>query len=339
VPLDHNNRVLVAAGLRRIRAGRAVPGVRALLAVAGRDEARCSATDLGFAVAPRINAAGRLEDMGLGIACLLSGDPDEARVLAGRLDAINAERRQRQGEMSATADALAEAWLARHGRLPAGLCLLDPDWHPGIVGLVATRLRERLERPVLAFAPAVPGGGELRGSGRSIAGFHLRDALALIDVRHPGLVERFGGHAMAAGLTLPAAGFERFSQAFEAVAAECLGSAAGAAVLESDGSLAGEQVDLALAEQLQDGGPWGQGFPEPCFDDEFELASARPVGNGHWQFGLRWPAGGATLPAVHFGGAAAGAPTPRMRVVYQLMVDEWRGARQLKLKVLHREPA
>lgn len=339
VALDRNNRILVAAGLKRIRAGRAQPGIRALLRVAGRDASVCTANDLGFAVGPRVNAAGRLDDMRLGIACLLADDEDEATAIAARLDAINAERRELQQDMSARAAELARHWYAQQGELPAGLVLFDAQWHPGVVGLVASRLKDALNRPVFAFAPAKPGSEELRGSGRSVAGFNLRDALVAIDVRRPGLIARFGGHAMAAGLTLAHERFAEFAREFAAVAEAALGGAAGAAVGLSDGSLAGECIDIDLVEQLRDGGPWGQAFSEPAFDDVFDLIGARIVGERHWRLDLRFSSGGLPVEAMHFGGVVEGEPPPRLRALYQLMLDEWRGERRVRLNIRYREPA
>lgn len=340
VPLDRNNRVLVAAGLRRMQVGEASAGVRALIAVSGREAARLVASDLGFALAPRINAAGRLEDMALGIQCLLCDDEAQARPLAARLDAINRERRVIQADMQAQAEALAAPWLAREPRgLPAGVCLYDPAWHAGVVGLVASRLKDRLQRPVVALAPAEEGSAMLKGSGRSIEGFHLRDALADIAAAEPDLMERFGGHAMAAGLSLPRAHLERFVAAFAARAQAALGSAPEVQPVETDGSLDAAMATLELAALLAAAGPWGQGFPEPTFDDEFEVRGWRVMAERHLKLDLAWAACGTAVEAVHFGGYAGCAPPPRLRLVYQLAIDEWRGARRLRLLVRHAVPA
>jgi single-stranded-DNA-specific exonuclease len=339
VPLDENNRVLVQAGLRRMRSGQLQPGLRALAECAGRRLDRLCSADLGFALGPRVNAAGRLEDMALGIACLLSDDEHEARSLAAQLDAINAERRELQQQMLEQAEELVGAWLARHADgLPHAICVHDPEWHPGVVGLVASRLKDRLHRPVIAFAP----GGEdglLRGSARSIAGFHIRDALADLAAREPGLLGRFGGHAMAAGLSLPPAHYERFAAAFAALAQERIDASALRAELWSDGELGRVQIDRALAEQLRLAGPWGQAFPEPVFDGEFELESWRVVGEAHLKLRLRHADGGAPLDAIEFGGWRGDPPPPRLHVAYQLDLDDWRDRHGVQLLVRQRTPA
>lgn len=336
VPLDANNRVLVQAGLRRMRAGQLQPGLRALAQLAGRSLPQLCAADLGYALGPRLNAAGRLEDMALGIACLLADEEGEALALAAQLDAINAERRELQSQMVEQAERLVGRWLGLHsGDAPHGVCVFDPEWHPGVVGLVASRLKDRLHRPVVAFAP----GGEdglLRGSARSIAGFHIRDALADIAAREPGLLGRFGGHAMAAGLSLPPENYERFSQAFAALATNRIDAAALRAELWSDGGLARADIARALAEQLRMAGPWGQAFPEPVFDDEFELEGWRVVGETHLKLRLRHADGGEPLDAIEFGGWRGEPPAKRLRLVYQLDLDDWRDRRGVQLLVRHR---
>lgn len=340
VPLDHNNRVLVAAGLRRMQAGAANAGLRALIAVSGREPAKLQAADLGFALAPRINAAGRLDDMAIGIQCLLCDDEAQALALAQRLDAINRERRVIQSDMQAQAEALVAPWLACDARaLPAGVCLYDPAWHAGVVGLVASRLKDRLHRPVVALAPAEDDGAMLKGSGRSVEGFHLRDALADLAAAEPDLMERFGGHAMAAGLTLPRVNLDRFVAAFAARAERALGREPGLHLVETDGALSAQEANLELAALLAAAGPWGQGFPEPCFDGEFELRGWRVMAERHLALDLGWAACGTPVEAVHFGGYAGHGPPARLRLVYQLSIDEWRGARRLRLLVRHAEPA
>lgn len=330
VPLDRNNRLLVGQGLRRIRAGRAVPGIGALLAVAGREAGRVQASDLGFAVGPRLNAAGRLDDMSLGIECLLADDADAALTLAERLDALNRERRELEGEMRAQALDMVDR-LELDGDLPAALCLHDTQWHQGMVGLVAARVRERVHRPVIAFAPAAD--GSLKGSGRSIPGLHLRDALADVAALEPELMAAFGGHAMAAGLTLERSRLERFSAAFERAVAQRLGADALQPRLHSDGPLAAGQADLALARRLTGGGPWGQGFEEPLFDNAMELLESRVVGGNHLRCRLRWPGQGAVIEGIGFGLADAAPPRGPVHLAYRLAVNEWRGAARAELRI------
>ena len=339
VPLDANNRLLVRAGLERIRSGRANPGVIALLEIGKRRPAVATAQDLAFAVAPRINAAGRLEDMTIGIECLRTDDPTRAAALAAQLDDINLTRREVQAGMQAEADAAIARALAAGARLPAGLTVFDPNWHAGVVGLVASRLKDRLHRPVVAFAPAAEGSEELRGSARSVAGVHIRDVLVAIDARRPGLIPRFGGHAMAAGLTLPMAGLADFGRLFTEIVREWTGGDPGELVFASDGELRGREIDVPLAIALRDGGPWGTGFEEPQFDGEFVVEDWREVGSGHLKLGLRFAACGTRIEAMHFGGLAEGEPTDRVRLVYQITLDEWRGERRVRLLVRHREPA
>ncbi len=334
VVLDRTNRILVDAGLQRIRSGRASAGIRALLQVAGRDPARVTAADLGYALGPRINAAGRLEDMGIGIQCLLSDDLRQAQAWALELSQINAQRQALQADMVAQAEAMVADFLARHGEdaLPHGVVLHEADWHPGVVGLVATRLKERLHRPVVACAPAAAGGSELRGSARSIAGFHLRDALAEVDARCPGLITRFGGHAMAAGLTLEQAGLARFAAEFDAVARTRLDAQALERFAWSDGELERDQFNHAVAQALRYGGPWGQGFAEPQFDNEFAVESVRVVGGRHLKLRLR-PDGGEALDAIAFDALDCEPLPPRVRVLFQLDLNEWNGRESLQLLV------
>jgi single-stranded-DNA-specific exonuclease len=339
VPLDPSNRALVAAGLRRLRAGHGCAGLQALIEVSGRRPETLTAADIGFAVAPRLNAAGRLEDMSLGIECLLSDDPRQARELAERLHQINAERRGVQQLMVEDA----EAALARvpdvAGEAPLAVCLFDPDWHAGVVGLVASKMKERLHRPVIAFAPAEPGSEQLRGSARSIPGLHIRDVLAAVDSAHPGLVERFGGHAMAAGLSLCREAFPAFEQAFVAAVGRMLDPALLQAELLSDGELQAGEFDRFHAEAIRDGGPWGQGFAEPLFDGVFELVDWKTVGERHLKLRLRADGVRAPLAAIHFGGWSGEAPAPRNHIAYRLAPDDWRGGDAIQLIVEHRQPA
>lgn len=337
VPLDYNNRVLVESGLRRIRAGMASAGVAALIQASGRAQSTLTTTDIGFGLAPRLNAAGRLEDMTQGIACLLSDDEEQATALATRLSAINAERRQLQDDMVTEAEHLA-AGIGHVDTL--GVALFEPHWHAGVVGLVASKIKDRLYRPVVAFAPAGEGGdGTLRGSARSIPGFHVRDALADVHARHPGLIERFGGHAMAAGLSLSAHRFADFAHAFDAVARERLGSRSLQPVLWSDGELAPGECSLELAQTLRHAGPWGQGFEAPFFDNVFECINVRPMGIGHRRLKLRDPRDGATLDAVMFQVPVDMDFPAHLRAGYELVVNDWQGRQSARLIVRHVEVA
>jgi single-stranded-DNA-specific exonuclease len=335
VPLDANNRLLVEAGLRRIRRGHACAGVQALVESSKRVAATLVATDMAFALAPRLNAAGRLEDMTLGVECLLSDDAGRARELAERLSTINSERR----ELQATMVAEAERMVAHADAGDAvGVALFDPAWHAGVVGLVASRLKERLHRPVVAFAPAGEDSDELRGSARSISGFHIRDALAEIAARQPGLVPRFGGHAMAAGLSLARGDLERFAAAFDAVARERIAPEQLDAVIWSDGELSPRELDLALARTLRFAGPWGQAFPAPLFDNVFECARQRRMGVNHLRLDLRDPRDGRIHEAVMFN-VDPGFELPSvMRAAYELGVNDWQGRESARLLLRHVEP-
>jgi len=336
VPLDRNNRILVDAGLKRIRSGRAGAGINALLDCGKRELARVVASDLGFVIGPRINAAGRLEDMGLGIECLLTDDPVRAAQLAEMLSAINADRRELQADMVEQAEREVHKWRTQHGdsAIPHGVVLFDPDWHHGVVGLVASKLKDTLQRPVIACAVA---GEEIKASGRSIAGFHLRDALAEIDARHPGLLLRFGGHAMAAGLSLHRADISAFTAAFDTVARERLAPEQLESVLLSDGELAAADFSLELAAQLRAGGPWGQAFPEALFDGEFAVESWKVVGEKHLKLKLRHDGIAAALDAIQFNAALDEKPPARLRAAYQLELDEWQGLLRLQLLLRHVE--
>ncbi len=339
VPLDASNRALVAAGLRRLRAGQGCAGLQALIEVSGRQAATLTAADIGFAVAPRLNAAGRLEDMSLGIECLLSDDPRQARELAERLHQINSERRGVQQLMVEDAEAALAKLAPTDGGSALAVCLFDPDWHAGVVGLVASKMKERLHRPVIAFAPSEPGSGQLRGSARSIPGLHIRDVLAAVDSAHPGLIERFGGHAMAAGMSLRRESFAAFEAAFAQAVRGMLDPALLQAELVSDGELLPGEFDRFHAEALRDGGPWGQGFAEPLFDGVFEVLDWKTVGERHLKLRLRAEGVRAPLAAIHFGGWSGEAPVPRTRLAYRLAPDDWRGGDAIQLIVEHREPA
>ncbi|AXQ31689.1 single-stranded-DNA-specific exonuclease RecJ [Solimonas sp. K1W22B-7] len=329
--LDYNNRILVENGLRRIRAGRARPGLLALLKLAGRESNRVGSIDLGFALGPRINAAGRLDDIRTGIDCLLAETEEEAQALAAQLDRFNRERRELQTQMNEEALVLSEDSTA------VGVVLFDEDWHEGIVGLVASKIKERRHRPAIAFARAQEA-GVLKGSARSIDGLHVRDALAAIDARHPGLIGRFGGHAMAAGLSLPEANLTAFSDAFDAICREWLSEAQLQRVLETDGELHAEDLQIDTARLLEHAGPWGQGFPEPMFEGRFEVLDARLIGaeGQHAKYRLRSAAGGAPLTAVDFhGGERLQSPRGKLQAVFTLAVNRWQGAESLDLRIEH----
>ena len=335
VPLDANNRVLVSAGLRRLRAGRCQPGLRALADVAGRKLERLNAGDIGFFIAPRINAAGRLEDMAIGIECLLTDDPTQAAELAHTLDAINGERRGVQQQMLEEAEQIVA--MAGNAGEAAAVCVFDADWHPGVIGLVASKLKEQLHRPVIAFSPSESGSTELRGSARSIPGFHIRDALAAVDAMHPGLIARFGGHAMAAGMSIWYEQLDAFVAAFKAYAETTVDPALLGRELFSDGPLEPGEMTYELAQSLRDAGPWGQGFPEPLFDGTFDVLDFRQVGHGHLKLTLRDDSSTAPIAAIQFGGWN-GTPPPRVRIAYQLEPDDYRDRAGVQLLVRHLEP-
>jgi len=340
VPLDHNNRVLVAQGLARIRAGRCVPGIQALLELGKRNLQRLTAADLGFAVAPRLNAAGRLTDMSLGIECLLTDDPSQARELAARLDELNHERRDIEARMQDDALRVLEnlGVNATDPALPFGLCLFNEAWHQGVVGLVASRIKDRVHRPVIAFARAED--GTLKGSARSVKGVHVRDALEAVSTRHPGLIGKFGGHAMAAGLTLAADDFKPFAEAFDTEVRRWLSAENLAGIMHTDGELAPEFFTLETVELLRAAGPWGQEFPEPSFDGVFRLLERRIVGNGHLKLALAEPATGLRLEAIAFNESGEQLPPDcrQVRIVYRPDVNEYRGERRLQLLVDSIEP-
>ncbi len=336
VPLDACNRALVSAGLRRLRAGQGSAGLNALAQVAGRERATLTASDIGFGIAPRINAAGRLEDMAIGIECLLCDEPVRALELATALDAINRERRALQEQATDEAETAFAGLSNDWDSPPVALCLFDPDWHAGVVGLVASKLAQRAHRPAVVFAPSQPGSDELRGSARSIPGLHIRDALAAVDAAHPGLVERFGGHAMAAGLTLRQSNLPAFETALREAVAAMLDPAILRAELWTDGELEPGHFDRATADLLRDAGPWGQGWPEPLFDGTFDVLASRTVGERHLK--LELGLGGMRLNAIRFGGAKGETPPSRARIAYRLQGDDWRGGDAVQLLVEHIEP-
>ncbi len=329
VPLDQNNRILVQQGLARIRAGRMPPGIAALFQVAGRDPRRVSARDLGFALGPRLNAAGRLTDMALGIECLVTDDAGRAAAIATELDRLNRERRDIQSGMQE--EALAAVETRDYGDSYT-LALFDPTWHQGVVGIVAGRIKDRFHRPAIAFARGSD--GEIRGSGRSIPALHLRDALDQVAVRHPGLILKFGGHAAAAGLTLQESGFEAFRSAFEETARRLLSPGDLERVIETDGALAPEDCTLETVELLSRP-VWGQGFPQPRFCDEFEVASQRIVGGKHLKLVLAH--GGQRVEAMHF--FHSESVPRRIRAVYTPGINEYNGRTSVQFNIEQWEPA
>ena len=337
VPLDHNNRILVSQGLARIRAGRCCAGIRALLEVAGRDARQLVAADLGYAVGPRLNAAGRLEDMSLGIACLLADDMTQARAMAARLDELNHERRAIELRMQADAlEGLAGLRLSEEdSSLPFGLCLYQTHWHQGVIGILASRIKDRLHRPVIAFAQGEA--GQLKGSARSVAGVHIRDVLDAVAARHPGLVSKFGGHAMAAGLSLPMEHLAAFSAAFDQEVRAHLAPEDLRGVILSDGELAPQELGLDLANLLRGAGPWGQAFPEPVFDGRFEIIQRRAVGERHLKMVVKAPGDERVFDAIAFNTADADWPahTTHVQLAYKLDVNEFRGQRGAQLLVEH----
>ena len=337
VPLDANNRILVHQGLERIRAGRARPGLKAILEVAKRDHSRITSTDLGFILGPRLNAAGRLDDMSLGIECLLTDDANAAREMAAQLDEMNQDRKSIEQGMQL--EALAQLKELPVESMPFGLCLFDPDWHQGVIGILASRLKERYFRPTFAFADA--GDGMLKGSGRSVPGFHIRDALSVVAAQHPELISKYGGHAMAAGLTLPEANFAVFSSAFDAEVRRQLREEDLTGRLMSDGSLAVEEFHLELARALRNAGPWGQHFPEPLFHGVFQLVEQRIVGERHLKVVLKTECGSVKLDGIAFGVDREVWPNPTIRWVelaYKLDLNEFRGNETVQLMIAHIEP-
>lgn len=339
VPLDANNRILVYQGLNRIRAGKCRPGIRALLEVANREARTLGASDLGFALGPRLNAAGRLDDMSIGVALLLSDDIAQARALASDLDALNQTRREIEQGMQVEALALCDKLESSSDELPYGLAMYHPEWHQGVVGILASRLKERFNRPVIAFAPA--GDGILKGSGRSIAGLHMRDALERIDTLNPGLMMKFGGHAMAAGLSLEATKFDEFRARFAELVGEWLDPSHLEGIIWSDGELAGQELTIDTAEMLRDGGPWGQAFPEPTFDGRFRILQQKLLKERHLKLMIEPVGGGPLLDGIAFNIDPTFWPDSSVREVelaYRLDINEYRGNRSVQLIIQHLWP-
>ena len=332
VKLDENNRILVEQGLRRIRAGKGCAAIRALMKLAGRDPTKANAQDLGFSVGPRLNAAGRLDDMSLGIACLISDDEAAVQTMAQRLHAMNLERRSIEADMQEAANiALVDVDVKDR----FSLSIFEPDWHQGVIGILASRVKEQYHRPVIAFARG--NDGTLKGSGRSINGLHLRDALDLVSKRHPELILKFGGHAMAAGLTIPEKGLEKFRQVFEEVSASLLTPADLDAVIETDGSLGAHEVDWHVALAL-DHQVWGQGFPPPLFGDAFIVKLQKVVGDRHLKLSLQKldDDSGRLIDAIYF--QQQDFLPQKVHVVYALQTNEFNGRQQVQLNIRHCVP-
>ncbi len=334
VPLERNNRAMVWQGLQRIRAGQARPGLLALIEVAGRNRSRLVASDLGFAIAPRLNAAGRLEDMSIGIECLLEENYDRALTMARELDELNRERRGIEQEMQQQALELLGQLSLNDQELPFGLCLYDEYWHQGVIGILASRIKERVHRPVIAFAPGDD--GEIKGSARSINGFHIRDGLDAVAAKHPGLLKKFGGHAMAAGMTLAADDLPAFRDAFDAEVRRQLKAEDLTQRILTDGELAEAEFSMVLAEDLRNAGPWGHQFPEPLFEGRFHLLQQRIVGQRHLKMVVMPEGGTLAIDAIAFNVDTLVWPdesVQKVRLVYRLDVNEFRGQRTLQLMV------
>ncbi|MEY4589782.1 MAG: single-stranded-DNA-specific exonuclease RecJ [Pseudomonadota bacterium] len=336
VPLERNNRLLVAQGLKRLRAGRCCAGIKALLQVAGRDAEKITSTDLGFIIGPRLNAAGRLDDMSIGIQCLLTDNPAQALEYAQELDALNRERRAIETGMQKESQVLLDALEAElKGQLPQGLCLYHPEWHQGVIGILASRIKDKFHRPVIIFAESAP--GELKGSGRSIAGLHLRDALDEVAKRAPHILQKFGGHAMAAGLSLAERHLAEFKILFDDVVCAHLGPKGVAAFISSDGALAAEEFSLALADTLAACGPWGQAFSEPIFDGDFIIHQQRLLADKH----LKLTLSPQNCPDIFLDAIAFNVDTQlwpntqrqKLRMAYKLSPNEFRGQRTVQLMV------
>lgn len=335
VPLDHNNRILVEHGLRRIRGRRSSLGVLALIEASGRDPDSFTAQDLAFAVAPRLNSAGRLSDMTLGVRCLLSEDASEANLLASRLDELNRERRQIETEMRVSAETLLEGVSLSEDDLPAGLCLFDPSWHQGVIGILAARLVRRYHRPVIAFAAG--GAGELKGSARSVPGVHIKDALEVLAEQDGSLIRRFGGHAMAAGLSVDPHRFERFTEAFSLEISRRMAKIDATDVLYTDGAVGPAEWTLETALALRHAGPWGQGFPEPLFDGEFRILERRFVGDGHLKLRVSPADADIRIDAIAFRGSVESedlaSTAERQHLAFQLDVNRFQETERLQLIV------
>lgn len=339
VALDRNNRILVSEGLRRIRAGRTVPGIKSLLDIANRSSASLTASDLGFSVGPRLNAAGRLDDMSTGIECLLTEHEGTAYKLALQLDAMNKDRKQIEGDMREQAFKFLQEFSLEETDLPAALCIYDERWHQGVVGILASRVKEKFNRPVIAFADANDSGNEIKGSARSIKGFHIRDALDAVASSNPGMISKFGGHAMAAGLSLEKDKLEEFTEAFQKQSALLLSEDLLQAQILSDGEINQSEFSMDTAAELIKAGPWGQEFPEPVFDGKFKVIQQRKVGENHLKLVLAPVlAPQQTIDAIAFNIDKKDWPAPDMtdiEIAYRLDINEFRGNQTLQLMVEH----
>ncbi|MDI7240524.1 single-stranded-DNA-specific exonuclease RecJ [Providencia huaxiensis] len=336
VPLDVNNRILVHQGLNRVRAGRCCAGIKALVEVSKRDLSRLVANDFGFALGPRLNAAGRLDDMSVSIELLLTDDMAYARELANELDGLNQTRREIEAGMQQEALVLFNQFEYGENQLPNGLAIYHPEWHQGVVGILASRIKEQYHRPVIAFAPA--GDGLLKGSGRSIQGVHMRDALERLNTLQPGLMQKFGGHAMAAGLTLEVDKFDAFKHHFELLMGELIQPEQLAGVIWSDGELSRNEFCLETAELIRESGPWGQSFPEPVFDGEFQLLQQRLVGERHLKLMLEPVNGGPMLDAIMFNIDVRRWPDnsiKKAKIAFKLDINEFRGQKNVQLMIEH----
>jgi len=345
VPLDHNNRILVTQGLARIRSGMCSPGIEALIKIAGRNQKSLVSMDLGFFVAPRLNAAGRLEDMSLGIECLLEDDYEKALKLASKLHALNLERRKIEQDMSMqAAEFLSKVHLDQEIQIAVGLCLYNEDWHQGVIGILASRIKEKLHRPVIVFANANQEAEDddllIKGSARSVPGVHVRDILEAVATKNPELISNFGGHAMAAGLSIYRRNYDSFCREFDREVQTHLTKDQLSHTIYSDGALQAEDYNLGLAEQIQFAGPWGQGFPEPVFDGLFDLLERRVVGESHLKMRLKFPDSQCIVDGIAFNNTDHDWPKSVKQVVlaYKLAVNEFRGARSPQIIIEHIEP-
>jgi len=344
VPLDRNNRILVEQGLRRMRAGKCRPGIKAILAIAQKKPQEVVASDMGFLVGPRLNAAGRLDDMSLGIACLLSTNESQADALALQLDHLNRQRKSIEEDMKRDAEHQLKDMTLNEVSPGWGVCLFEPHWHQGVIGILASRVKEKLHRPVIVFAPdsddPMAESADLKGSARSIAGLHMRDALDLLAKRHPEILSKFGGHAMAAGMTIKAQNFDVFKKAFNDVVRELVDASDLESVFMSDGELSDSELALDNVELLVRSGPWGQQFPEPTFDGVFRVVQNKVLKEKHLKLVLIAENGQQLFDAIQFNSDWVSHVLPAMvRVVYRPNINDFRGRRSVQFMLDHIEEA